>query len=283
MLHLDKAYASNIGSDENNLENAIIRGCDHAPSLSILSLILSIPSTKAEIVTSTVPEGSTCLQLRCKDSRSTELFVSIPLRNAPSAPLLRDLHEAMMTATASLEAAMLEIIGVRAVEDASAKSLAAVEALHAPSIVHGESIEKQSAFRRVAGAEKMFLATRTLAVGRVASVCRTELFDRRRARKTREEARRKRERELVRVPRKKRGLFDVDDAIAPAPEEPLTKPRLQSRPQGDDKTKRKHEDVSKMEDEKKAVETSAETESKEAQRATAPPKKKKKRKVLTLV
>lgn len=190
----------------------------HVPD-SLLSLLLTSPSTRAKLDVASseatvINENSPmALHLDYTDASSLTLQLSLPITPTPASPILADLHSSLLTAVTALEGVLLALnpdeggIQTMAGESGLSKtvmSLGTLLTLHAPTKPTGEPLEKLPSFRRTAGSEEAFIASRAFAIAAQASTIRKDILLRRQERLDEERKRRRFEHRVAREAAKHR-------------------------------------------------------------------------------
>lgn len=230
LLHADRAFTASPAI-------CTIRGSRHPATTALLSLVLSSPSTVAQLdldleppVSPTLPSATapTTLRLTLTDISSIALHLALPLTATPPAPILADLHTALLTATAGLESLLLSSLsdadgagagtganpstfgipstlahaGPTAATAAATASLSALTELHAAPQPDGNPLSASAAFRRAVAAPLPLAAARACAVAAQAVTIRRDVFKLRGQRTLLENDRRRRQRQAVRDARR---------------------------------------------------------------------------------
>lgn len=251
ILDAEKAYEA-LASNPR----AKIAGCANSPTKQLMSLLLSIPKSSAR-----VSAGE--LELRCMDKSSVELLVSLPIKPVPAKPLLHALHSCLMLASASIEGALLEIVGADMRTNIVEATPESLDVLHGPLLAGGQPVQLRSSFRRVAAADTRLHAARAFAVAQSAEKVREEILNKRKERQDEKRKKRQRERERIRevekligyaAKRTKPSLFDVEN-------DSENEEKSERKTEGD---KAKLADVQVARAPPVATTTSAQTEAKEA-------------------
>lgn len=162
-------------------------------SFRLLSLLLTIPTTTAEI------NGSE-FHLRCTDQSGVTIHLTLKCKPIPAAPLLGHLHNTLISAVACLEGALLENANIQPV-DHPTPCKASLEYLQAPLMTADQTVYGMPSFRRVAASDMRIQAARALVTAAEAGRVRKDILDKKRERRELEAKRRKRERERVRMAR----------------------------------------------------------------------------------
>lgn len=245
VLDTDVAYCASL---RDVARHAKVRGREKPPSVELLALLLAIPSTVAEILRT---EGelawsgehpgkhSSALQLTCQDRSGVELKITVAIHRIPAKNILKEMHEALFSAVAALEAVVRDASGekhshVLTEKDRSKPSLLTVKTASHPLEIHGQAVETRAVFRRAAAADANVRDNRAFVIANAAARARAELLEQRRARKAAERQKKEHEKRLLRnakrkhemikaskgkpaliVKRRKKSLFEIQDDDAP--------------------------------------------------------------------
>lgn len=217
VLATDIAFRTKLFDSKRTAQ---VRGRKQPPSLELIALLLTIPSTTAALVQN--GEGLTplstdlgkvvSLQLRCKDRSGVELVVTADMEPTPAKRILQEMHESLFSAIVALEATVRDAGGEKHSNFLDEKrnespTLETIKTSLLPLAIRGQPVEAQAVFRRAAAADARMQGNRAFVVADAAGRVRAELLEQRRARKEAEMLKKKRERELLRAAKRKHEMM----------------------------------------------------------------------------
>lgn len=229
VLATDVAFRADLS--EPDMLNFRTRGTRQNPKIDVIALLLAIPSTSWELLPDNASESpseenesrSARLFLRCTDRAELELHVSLTLARIGSYAILQEIHQAMFSTVAALEATIREAGGEKNSnflddKQLSSPSLRHVKDLLLPLTSMGQAVDNMASFRRAAAANVLLQGNRSFAVALTASNVRKDILAQRRARKEEEDRKKKMQRELVRQAKKRSELAKSRTVLTlPAP------------------------------------------------------------------
>lgn len=167
------------------VSKARIQGSNQPVSTRLFNLLLHIPTTCSRIV------NESHFSLKCRDIKGITLHVRLPVVKIAAESIMQDLVYDLISATVSLESALLEFSGDQnpSLDPLSEKeqSLASTISLYDLCEPGSQKFEKMSSFKKAAASDVYMQSTRAFVLAAKAKEIRTQILEQRRARKEKRE------------------------------------------------------------------------------------------------